>query len=612
VANLDLIENGELRIENNFRINSHYLWSYSPFSILNSQLSNEFYSEKGILNSQLKTSLCILMLGIQFVFAIPSPDLPGVEIKDSRMALEQSRTLVQKVEEEEEDAYKNKGWTAPSLEMQLNQDETFIGMAQGAIFVPRFTESRLEPEYIAVKIDSMSKEHFNREWVGKPGSRLVVPYGRYKVFVGSSSRDKRIEYEVEVNEGKTTLVPPGWGGLVINTINEDGEFISESYEIFDVRSGESFGKGFGLSQERMNDVKTWILQPQVYRISRSGENASSILNYITVQVNPGELTYVELVFEESTGRLVAGGVQKMRINTTRSNRWTYGLRLGGSASYTTLVSLGKDTEQRTYVWNALGDLRMRALYNRTKTFWLTELYIRENMQWLEEEQQKSQWSIAQDLLQFQSSIIYRALDWIGPYVRVHAKTHIFPEYYWIANLDSTIHRASIHGDTVGVFSGDRIRISPPFDPLRIGEGVGLNLLPIVSNNLDVSLQTGLAARQTIRNNLLIPVNRMQTVFVPATDNIYDYGWENSVNIRLALSRFATLDLIGEIFFPEGRVKEYRIEELSADLRLALTRFLELSFQQQLIDRVAAGIEAVEGMPRFESLNTVQLRLYVNF
>ena len=550
-----------------------------------------------------------LIIGVQAIFAIPSQELPGIEIKDSKTALEQSKKLVHK-SEAEEDIYKDKGWTAPSLEEQLNQDETFIGMEQGAIFVPRFTESRLEPEYVAIKIDSMSKEYFNREWVGKPGTRLVIPYGRYKVLMGSGSRDKRFEYEAEVNEGKTTLIPPDWGGIVINTINEDGEFVSESYEIFDVRSGESYGKGFGLTQERMNDVKTWILQPQVYRISRSGENASSILNYITVQVNPGELTYVELVFEESTGRLVAGGVQKMRINATRSSRWTYGLRLGGSASYTTLVSLGKDAEQKNYVWNALGDLRMRVLYNRTKVFLLTELYVRENMQWLNEEQQESQWSIAQDLLQFQSSIIYRALDWIGPYVRVHAKTHIFPEYYWIANSDSTIHRAS-RRDTV-VFDGDKIRISPPFDPLRIGEGIGLNLLPIVSNNIDVSLQTGFAARQTIRNNLLIPANKTQTLFVPATNNIYDYGWENSINIRLALSRFATLDLIGEIFFPEGKVEDYRIEELSADLRFALTRFLELSFQQQLIDRVAAGIEQVEGIPRFESLNTFQLRLYVNF
>jgi hypothetical protein len=546
----------------------------------------------------------LLIVGIGVAMAIPPPDLPGIEITDSEMALERSQKLVKKIEAERIDIYANKGWSV-SLEEQMNRDETFIGMGQGAIFIPSFTESRLEPEFIAIKTDSMSKDNINREWVGKPGIRLTVPFGSYKVLIGSSSRDKLIEYNVEVIEGKTTLIPPEWGGLVITTINEDGEFISESYEIFDVQNGESYGRGFGLTQERMNDIKTWILPPKVYRISRSGENASSILNYVTVQVNPGELAHVEIAFEESTGRLIAGGVHKMRINTAKDSYWTYGLRLGGSASYTTLLSLGDQVEQKNYVWNALGDLRLRALYSRTKMYWLTELYIRENMQWMNEELKEAQWSIAQDLLQFQSSVVYRLRDWIGPYIRANAKTHIFPEYYWIPK-DTTIYRDDVP------FSGDRFRISSSFDPLRIGEGIGLNLRPLSSNDIDISIQTGFAARQTIRNSIFIPVNKTQTIFVTANDNIYDYGWENSLTVRLSLSRFVTLDLLGEVFFPEAKIKDYVIEELSADLRFALTRFLEFSIQAQLIDRIASGMEEAKGVSRFENLNTLQLRLYVNF
>jgi len=542
--------------------------------------------------------LAILVTWVQMVFAMRPPELPGIEITNAEIALEQSRKLVQKLTIENGDIYENKGWTAPDLEEQMNQDETFIGMGQGAIFVPRFTESRLEPEFKAVKMDTLSKEYENREWLGKHGQRLVVPYGTYMVIMGSGSTDNRFVYEVKVEEGKTTLVSPNWGGLVINTINQDGEFVSENYEIFEVYSGKSYGRGFGLTQERQNDLKTWILLPQIYRISRSGENASSILNYITVQVNPGELSNVELVFEDSTGRLIAGGVHKMRINTAKNSYWTYGLRLGGSASYTTLLTA---SEQKSSAWNALGDLRLRALYNRTKIFWLTELYTRENMQWLNEDKKESQWSIAQDLLQFQSSVVYRIYDWIGPYTRVNAKTHIFPEYYW---FDDT--------DTLDLHKGEKIRISSSFDPLRIGEGIGLNLQPVFSNSMDISAQTGFAARQTIRRKILIPNNKTKTVFIYATNESYDYGWENSVNIRLAFLRFFTLDLLGEVFFPRANYKNYIIEELSADLRFSLTRYLELSYQQQLHDRMAEGMEGAKGEARFESLNTVQLRLYVNF
>jgi len=550
--------------------------------------------------ASVKWLVAFLIFNSQFSIlnAAPPPDLPGIEITDSEIVLEQSKRLVQKNASESVDVYKNKGWVAPSLEEQLNQDETFIGMGQGAIFVPRFSESRLEPEFTVIKTDSLSKEYADREWIGKPGIRLVVPFGDYKVFMGSGVRDKQFTYDVKVEEGKTTLISPDWGGLVINTINEDGEFISESYEIFDVQNGESYGKGFGLTQERINDLKMWILRPQVYRISRSGENASSILNYITVQVNPGELTNVEIVFDEVTGRLVAGGVQKIRINKSKNSNWTYGLRIGGSMSYTTLLSLGDKTEQKSSIWNALGDLRLRALYAPPKIFWLTELYARENMQWLNEEKQDAQWSIAQDLMQFQSSVVYRFLEWIGPYTRLNVKTHIFPEYYWLEDEESL------------KVDSERIRLSSPFDPLLIGEGVGLNLRPIVSNSVDLSAQTGFAMRQVIRRKLLIP-SKTKDDFTIATSNSYEYGWENSLSIRLSLTRFVTLDLIGEIFFPNAKIGDYQIEELSADLRIAITRFLELSYQHQLYDRISVSKEDTAS-ERFESLNTVQLRLYVNF
>jgi len=551
-----------------------------------------------------RAKLFVVILA-QTLFAMRPSELPGTEVKDAELALERSKNLVQT--QNVTDIYENKGWTAPSLEEQLNQDETLTGvMGEGAIFVPRFTESRLEPEYIATKTDTLTKEYIGREWAGKHGVRLIVPVGSYTVVIGSGNIDKRFEYKVEVEEGKTTLIPPDWGGIVVNTINEEGEYVSESYEVFAVHNGESYGKGFGVTQERLNDVRTWILQPQVYRITRNGENASSIANYITVQVNPGELSYVELVFEESTGRLIAGGVQKMRLGNARNSYWTYGMRLGGSASYTTLVTA---SEQKSSTWNALGDLRLRMLYNRYKIFWLTQLYTRENMQWLSEEQKESQWSIAQDMLQFQSSIVYRFYEWIGPYARVNVKTHIFPEYYWIGN--TTVYKTGLDGDAV-IFNGEKIRISPPFDPLRLGEGVGLNLHSTISSSFDISAQSGFAARQTIRRNIFVPVTSDgKTVIMPVNEDIRDYGWENSLNVRFSLLRFVTMDLVGEIFFPYAKLKDYIVEELSLDLRFALTRFLELSYQQQLIDRVAAGYEEAKG-ERFESLNTIQLRLYVNF
>jgi hypothetical protein len=167
------------------------------------------------------------------------------------------------------------------------------------------------------------------------------------------------------------------------------------------------------------------------------------------------------------------------------------------------------------------------------------------------------------------------------------------------------------GDTVEIAQNKKIKVSPPIFPLRLGEGTGFNIQLVSSGLFDLAVQTGVAARQTYRRGVLISANKDQTAFEPAPGDIFDYGWENSLTARFSW-RFFTVDLIGEVFFPRWKLKNYRVEELTADFRLALTRFLELSYQQQLTDRIAAGYEEAEGGERFESLNTVQLRLYLNY
>lgn len=551
-----------------------------------------------------KIGLAILLLAA-LPQASPLPDLPGAEVTDAQRVQDRSAHLVQSMDAGRSDSA-HKGWTAPGIEEQLSQDETLIGMGMGAILVPKMTESRLEPEILVVDASG------DKNWMGKTGLRIIVPQGVYTVRMGSGSFKQQMVYRAEVQEGKTTLIDPRWGGLVISTISEQGDLISEDYEIFSMADGESYGKGFGLTQERLNDTKTWIIPAGVYRVSRSGEDFGSLVNYVTVQANPGELTHMELVFEDSTGRLVAGGVRPLRTRQMGDSYWNLSLRVGGTASFTTRATAGGRQDD---AWNTITDLRLRARYDRYRWFSLTELYGRTNLLWIDAKDRAAELSVVQDFLQFQSAWVYRWKNWVGPYTRVNLKSHLWPEYYQVTQGDSLIYEVNAAGtDTLRAYSyenDEEIRLKPRLFPLRVGEGVGLNLQLISTNFLDLSAQTGLAWRQTYVNGVLQSVNKAQTLYGPV-DNVFDYGWENSLTASLRLWRSLTLDFTGELFFPNARFSQYQVEELTADLRLALTRFLEISYQQQLVDRIASGFADAEGGARFESVNTIQLRLYLNY
>ena len=546
-----------------------------------------------------------MMAIITTAFAAPLPDLPGQEITEAERAQARSSRLV---EPPQESAHSVSHWTAPGIEEQLSQDETLIGMGQGAIFVPKMTESRLEPEILVVD------ETGEKSWFGRTGLRIVLDPGTYTVRLGSGSFKQQSIYKAIVQEGKTTLISPTWGGLVITTLSEDGDLISADYEIFSLKNGESFGKGFGLTSERQNDIRTWLLPPGLYRISRSGEDFGSLLNYITVQANSGELTHVELIFESpdlatSTGRLIAGGVRPVQSRNVGDSYWNLSMRIGGTASYSTVVT---KSERTNNVWNTIGDLRIRARYDRFRWFGLIEVYDRTNLQWLDQEDEPADLTVVQDLFQLQNAWVYRLRDWVGPYARVNLKTHLWPEYRKLSDFDSTLYVSNANGDTIATYnSNQKVLITPRFFPLRVGEGTGLNFQVISINALEVSAQTGLAWRQIYLDGVKQSKKASKTLYGPA-DDVFDFGWENSLTARVRLWRFLTLDLVGELFLPNARPSQYQVEELSADLRLALTRFLEISYQQELQDRAASGLDDTEGGPRFKSLNTVQLRLYLNF
>jgi len=546
----------------------------------------------------------LLLVLFSISYAAPPPDLPGVEIKSSPSMLPVTEKKAKaEPENPKEDTPLESG---RSIEEQLGRDQTLIGMGQGAIFIPVLTEPRLEPEVQVLR-------NGNNVAKGEPGHRILVEPGLYEVKVGSGTLPQKQAFWVEVFEGKTSVIPFQWGALSIMTVDETGLFVSEDYEVYRLEDGESYGKGYGLPQERLKDIRTWILEPGLYKIVRSGEDFASYLNYITVQVNDGLLAEVELVFNSETGDLVSGGVRPGGLKINDNSAWSFQLRMGGAVTYSNTMErqpetgkIGKEDE----IVSMLSDIRFLARYDDTKWLGTGEIYSKNNFQWENDNSGADvpMRSISDDI-QLRSTLVRRLNKWVGPYIRGTMKTHLVSEDFWPDDTDS-IYVLNTDGDTTEVMYETALQVKPPFFPLEFREGAGVNLELISAFAFEFSSQLGLAWRQTLNNDVLVPYSDSSLVFRPA-ENFSDYGMETAAQMRIFLGRSISIDLLGEVFFPEAVFSDYRIEEASIDFRWKLFRNFELSYLHELRDAKTEAQNQVYDI-RFTSSNSVTLRYFLNF
>jgi len=515
----------------------------------------------------------LLIAGISFLFAAPSPELPGQEIDETQFILQKSQIQVNQqntktVSTNTPSPPNHTGWLAPSFSEQLSADPILIPMNMGAVFIPSMTESRLEPPVLIFRENQFYLS-------GTTGARLLLEPGAYDLVIGSGERAQRAKISVIIREGHTTLVNPTWSGLTIETLNSDGEYVEEEYEIYTLHSLQYRGKGYGVKEERLNSLKTWFLPPGLYRISKAGTDPSSYDNYITVQLLESQLTSLELVYSPSEPfDLIAGGYKGLRTHSLSSGNWRYGLRLGGTLYYNDKTQNGINIKSAL---NMQVDIHALAHYRHSVYLGTTDLRIRNSL-----DRSKGKFNPGQDEAQLRSTWVRQWTPWLGPYIRGKAKTHFFPKSQEIQSGYIVSSRPQGGIDTLETLNAGSLKINPVFFPIELGEGSGVSIIWSSQDVLDISFQAGAAARQVFVKNQLVNVPNKPDLWKRGQGE-YSYGLESNATLRLRLGKGLTLDLLADAYLEDVRIKNYRIEDLSGELRYSLTRYLEISYQVDLED-----------------------------
>ena len=448
-------------------------------------------------------------------------------------------------------------WLAPPRHGQLERDPTLIPKGKGLLFVPMMTSALNEPSFRVFRGNKLIREAF-------PGTGMVLAPGSYKVLIGSGSDTQMMSRNVPIEEGMTTLLKPFWSGLVINVIDERRTPIDESYEVYRDNPQDSYGVGFGVEEERGEAVKTWLLPPGVYSVVRVGDNISTTRKF-SVRLEPGKLTQRNLVVDTSDDTFIGfyPPARHGRLAQIDDSRWKTSLQLSGSPRLSTSQNTtGADRSVLSLSAEIIGS----SVYNSDRHYANLRLDFEEGF--TREEGDDFRKSV--DEFEVRATYIYRFSKRIGPYLRGVFNTRLFAEEEHFDPPRTLLIRDDDQSDTRTGISD--FTLSPPFSPLELRQGIGINSQVISSFPLNLDMRVGFGARQSYVTDTY-DLNSSGTIARKLADKTTT-GLEALLLLRSRFSRFPSLDSEFDLLIPKTDTDTWEFNWENR-LRLPLRRFVNM-------------------------------------
>ena len=489
-------------------------------------------------------------------------------------------------------------WIAPAARVQWQQDATRIPPGKGMLFVPVMTSARNEPLYQVFYEDRKIAS-------AAPGTAVLLAPGTYQVRIGSGNITQMIKRTVKIAEGRTSLLDADWAGLVINVIDESRTSVKESYELFEDRHQENFGVGFGIEEERGEIVKTWLLPPGDFTLVKVGENVATTRKF-SVHLSPGELSQRNLVVKNSEfvgfyqPNILLGASREARKLKTQ---WI----LSGSPQFNKANNTAQEQTSIALAMQAFN----RTTYNSKRHYASLRLVAEEGAT----RQGNDSFRKSVDRLEIQATYIRRLSRRLGPYLRGVLNTKLFTtDVRFDSPRDFYKVRTASSIDTLRAVR--QISLDPPFYPLLLRQGIGINSEVFRSFPLSMDLRFGWGARQTYVSNSYQLVGDQNTATSAAQlQNTSSTGFEALLITDARLGRFVSLDSECDILLPSSALDTW-VFSWENRWRIILTSFVNLDVVLDLNRpetsqrrRTAEGVEtALWGLKGLELRQQVLLRL----
>jgi len=435
-------------------------------------------------------------------------------------------------------------WNTESSVLQLERDQTPIPDGHAAIFVPTMTDPSDEPQ---VTVFSRDREVAR----GRTGRRIIVPPGDLVVRIGSGSLGQTTIVNLHVERGSTSLVRVRWGGLIVEVVDENNVPFRGDYELIRVEDTEVMGVGSGADALWGERLRTWLLEPGLYRLVRRGDNYRARTDFATVFIPEGGLVRFKLVLDSITGSLRGAGVISAdEMTTPRANvPWTRRMYLGANLGMSQSDGVPGAADQLALSSDFFLDSYVA--FERSSHSFIGILELEEGIILVspaDAESQPLQWS--RDQLRVDAIYTYYLNKWLGPYIAFGNLTTLFPSRV-IATDDITVRRVFNNGTSRDQFvaGSDAYQTSRPFGSVQFAEGAGINLRLLRTSTIDANFRVGAGFRQNLFREAFVydDLPGTEEVEYRQLENVFQEGLEAILAARMRLFRFLTYTTEVEAF-----------------------------------------------------------------
>ncbi len=465
----------------------------------------------------------------------------------------------------------SKTWLNAEPEHQLAHDVQLQNVTTGGIFVPAMSSGINEPKFQVRDLNGkVIKE-------GYTGTAAYVPAGDYTVTVGSFVSRERPEFDVHVVEGAITTVPAEWSGLIVKVVNDRASTIRGNYEIVSLPDRSYVGLGTGALITEGERLSTWLLWPGQYMIISAGEGYQARKNFITVDLEPGELSRVTLVLDEETGDILGGGEIEDLVEDTQQRWWWAGVLIGGSIRFNRTDNVvGKATGQLLDISAFLESYYTLSLNNHF-------LYTRLNAEiggTIRFEDRPFVTTI--DELNFELLYSYRFVNWFGPYARFSFESNMAPTWQELSS-EYTVNILNSDGTIQSTSNKAEIKLSPSFSPIELNAGAGGRFDLTAGTWLKFAARLGIAYRYVYANNLYLVSKSDDTnkiVSLKPIKSSNTFGFEAAATIDLTPIQWFTLKIDTSIIEPFDDWLN-PVVDLDVDAAIRLSSIASLSYTLRL-------------------------------
>ncbi len=472
-------------------------------------------------------------------------------------------------------------WIAPAGAEQMAADATVVPAGKGAIFAPAMTAGPDEPSVLVFAGEQ-------KVATGKTGQRILLDPGSYEIKIGSGTVSQMVTVPVVVTAGETTTLEPTWSGLIVQVVDTQNIPLRATYEIIRSDDREVMGIGVGADTLQGETLRTWLLQPGLYRIVRSGETFRARKDFATAFLPQGGLVHFKLVLDPETGDFRGAGVvspEEIGVKTAASESpWVHNITASGALSLSESTDVIGSPNQSSMAGTVFFDAYStyeKGPHRLTNIFEIEQGFLQINPdQGKDLPTQHTQDRLREDLLYTR----YLNERW-GPYVRFGLLTNVF-EAKTLATEPITVAYNRLDGTRrlVNVAANGQYSTADSFGSMRFREGFGINVRLLRNDRATINWRGGIGLRQNLFKNAFVVDDQVGTAALDLfeIDDFNQEGFETTLlaDVRLAnrLSYLGDLEIFADVDNTGDPTIDWR-----NTLSYRLSRYLSLDYTYDLLD-----------------------------